>query len=167
MIRALVNIIIFMKTSHEDMIGPFNCWKLHHTSPEPCNSGITLFYHYTGIDFVTWKEFTFWRKWLELKEDWVLEDHQQPGNVANLVETHPEFLEVREMTFCTCVDRTRISYFHLLNVSPHRAIKQLAFTAPQTLLMFLYVNNSQIYPFTPNFPIIASFLAVSLMPLPG
>lgn len=33
--------------------------------------------------------------------------------------------------------------------------------------MFLYVNNSQIYPFTPNLPIIVSFVAPSVMPLPG
>lgn len=63
----------------------------------------------------------------------MLQDHQRPGNVANLVETHPEFsLVVREMIFGNCVDRTMITHFHLQNVSPHRVIKQLAFSAPQT-----------------------------------
>lgn len=131
---------------------------------------VALFYSliYTVADFVIWKEFTFWRKCLEWKEDLVLQDHQRPGNVANLVETHPEFsLVVREMILRNCIDRTMITHFHLQNVSPHRVIKQLAFTVPQTLLMSLYVNNSQIYPFTPNLPIILSFLTASVMPLPG
>lgn len=133
--------------------------QIHATS----NSGIISLYHIYWNGFCYVKEFTFWGKYLESKEDPVLQDHQWPGNVTNLVEAHPEFsLEVGEMIFCSCIDRTMISYFHLQNVSPHRTIMQLAFTAPQTLFMFLYVNNSQIYPFTPNFPITASFLAVSL-----
>lgn len=73
-------------------------------------------------------------------------DYQRPGNVANLVETHPEFSLVgREMIFRNCIDRTTITHFHLQDVSPHRVIEQLAFSAPLTQFMFLYVNNSQVY----------------------
>lgn len=103
---------------------------------------------YTRVDFVIQKEFTFWRKWLELKEDLMSRDYQRPGNVANLVETHPEFSLVgREMIFSNCIDGTMIIHFHLQIVSPHRVIEQLAFSAPLTQFMFLYVNNSQVYLF--------------------
>lgn len=99
---------------------------------------------YTSVDFDIRKEFTFWRKWLELKEDLMSRDYQRPGNVANLVETHPEFSLVRrEMIFRNCIDRTMITHFHLQIVSSHRVIEQLAFSAPLTQFMFLYVNNSQ------------------------
>ena len=138
--------------------------------PLQIHARVASFYFviHTRTDFVIWKEFAFWRKCLELKAELVLQNHQRPGNVANLVETHPEFsLVVREMMLCNCIDRTMITHFHLQNVSPHRVIKQLELTAPQTLFLFLYVNNSQIYPFTPNFPIISSFLAASVMPLPA
>lgn len=98
----------------------------------------------------------------------MLQDHQRPGNVADLMETHPGFsLVVREMIFCNCIDRTMITRFHLQNVSPYIVIKQLAFSVPQTEFMFLYVNSSQIYLYTPNLPIAASFVAASVMPLPG
>lgn len=86
-------------------------------------------------------------------------DYRRPGNVANLVETHPEFSLVgREMIFRNCIDRTTITHFHLQNVSPHRVIEQLAFSAPLTQFMFLYVNNSQVYllPQSPQHCIICS-----------